>query len=118
MADTAQLVPNASRIEMPRPAIFALIAVALLAVTFLVTKGSEEGTAPIAAPTDTSPTTEPAGTGTTTTPAEETPKKQEPRGVTGPGLPAEVTRAIERREVVVLFFSDPAAADDQATRAA
>ena len=99
---------------MPRPAIFALIAVALLAVTFLVTSGSDEGTAPVA--------TEPAPVETTTaepTPTGEQPaeKEEKPRGVTGPGLPPEVSRALERRQVVVLFFSDPAAADDRATRA-
>src|SRR5687767_14634687 len=110
MAETARLVPIASRIEMPRPAIFALIAVALLAVTFLVTSGSEEGTAPIATPGATTepaddPATTPAGTD------EEPAAKKEPRGVTGPGIPREVSRAMERREVVVLFFSDPAAAD-------
>ena len=121
MAETAQLVPNASRLEMPKPAIFALIGVVLLAATFLITKGSEEGTAPIAVPG--SNAAEPGGgDDTTTTPTpggeEAPPKKEEPRGVTGPGLPREVSRAIERREVVVLFFSDPAAADDQATRSA
>jgi len=100
---------------MPRPAIFALIAVALLAVTFLVTTGSEEGTAPVDTPAATTPGEEPA-----TPPAdgEEPAPKEEPRGVTGPGLPPEVTRALERRQVVVLFFSDPAAADDRATRSA
>lgn len=119
MAETAPLVPNASRIEMPRPAIFALIAVALLAVTFLVTTGSEEGTAPVDTPAATTPGEEPAVT--TETPAgtgEEAPTKEEPRGVTGPGIPPEVARALERREVVVLFFSDPAAADDRATASA
>ena len=105
---------------MPRPAIIALIGVALLAATFLLTRGSDEGT-PIATP---GATTEPAGTETVSTPTTPTdepadnPPKDQPRGVTGPGLPTEVSRAIERREVVVLFFSDPAAADDQATRAA
>ena len=104
---------------MPRPAIFALIAVALLAVTFLVTTGSEEGTAPVDTPAATTPPEDPAPT--TTTPAgtdDEPAKKDEPEGVTGPGIPREVARAIERREVVVLFFSDPAAADDRATAAA
>lgn len=121
MAETAQTVPNASRLEMPRPAVIALIGVVLLAATFLVTRGSDEGTAPIATP---SGSAEPAGTETVTTPTSpadepaDNPVEKEPRGVTGPGLPREVTRAIERREVVVLFFSDPAAADDQATRAA
>ena len=105
---------------MPRPAIFALIGVALLAVTFLVTRGSEEGAAPVNVPAVTNPADGEPGT-TTTTPTQtgEAPaKKKEPHGVTGPGLPPEVARALERREVVVLFFSDPAAADDRATAAA
>ena len=102
---------------MPRPAIFALIAVALLAVTFLVTSGTEEGTPePVAAPAETTP--EPAeATDTTATPTTttETPAEKKPEGVTGPGIPAAVSRAIERKEVVVLFFGDPAGADDRAT---
>lgn len=109
---------------MPRPAILALIGVALLAATFLVTKGGEEGIVPVPGtaeqPADDGAAGQPADDGAPAAPAgeEEPAKKKEPRGVTGPGLPREVSRAIRRREVVVLFFSDPAAADDQATRAA
>jgi hypothetical protein len=117
MAETAQIVPTVSQIEMPRPAILALIGVALLAATFLVTQGAQDGTAPVATPTPATPG-DTVTTPTTADPAKAPAKPKKPKGVTGPGLPAPVASALERREVVVLFFSDPAAADDQATRAA
>lgn len=104
---------------MPRPAILALIGVALLAATFLLTRGSEEGTAPVTA----TPVADPATTDTVQTPEpgtdpQDAKPKPEPKGVTGPGIPGEVQRALERRQVVVLFFSEAAAADDRATRSA
>jgi hypothetical protein len=124
-------VPNASRIDLPRPAIIAAVGVLVLAVTFVLTHGKEVGTSssapaattpsttPSAAtttPTATSPTATSTTTTTTTTakPAQPGP----PPVQAGPGLPAAVARALNRHDVVVLFFYSPAAADDQATRLA
>jgi hypothetical protein len=114
-------MPNAPRIELPRPAMIAAIGALLLAATFLVTKGSEGGSLSSSPsnptttdPAQTTPTPTTTDTGTTTTPA--VPK--EPPVQAGQGLPSDIARALDRHDVVVLFFYEPAAADDQATRAA
>jgi hypothetical protein len=119
-----QTVPTASRIELPRPAIIAALGVLVLAITFLVTKpGDDSGSVasqPAAAsttatPTDTTATgTAATSTGTTTTPA----KPKQPAVAAGAGLPRDVARALNAHKIVVLFFYEPAASDDQATRAA
>jgi len=113
-------VPTASRIDLPRPAIIAAVGVLVLAITFLVTKpGDNSGSVatPTTAATSTAATTATTSTGTTTTAAKPvTPKK--PAVVAGPGLPHDVARALNSNKVVVLFFYEPAASDDQATRAA
>ena len=112
-------MPTASRIDLPRPAIIAAVGVLVLAITFLVTKpgdnsGSVATTRPATGPPCATATT---STGTTTTAAKPvTPKK--PAVVAGPGLPHDVARALNSNKVVVLFFYEPAASDDQATRAA
>ena len=120
-------MPSAPRIELPRPAIIAALGALVLAATFAVTKPGDTGgsiSAPAAAPTTTT-TTAPAstgttattGTGTTTTPAAPA-KPAQPQIAAGPGMPAGVARALNQGKVVVLFFYEPAAADDQATKAA
>jgi hypothetical protein len=117
-------VPTAQRIDLPRPALVALVGVIVLAATFLVTKaGDDSGSvaAPTTSPststtttgTDTTTTTG-TSTGTTTTPA----KPKQPELAAGAGLPSDVARALNAGKVVVLFFYEPAASDDQATRAA
>ena len=112
-------MPTASRIDLPRPAIIAAVGVLVLAITFLVTKPGDNSASvatPTAAATSTTATTA-TSTGTTTTAAKPvTPK--EPAVVAGPGLPRDVARALNSNKVVVLFFYEPAASDDQATRAA
>jgi hypothetical protein len=118
-----QTVPTASRIELPRPAIIAALGILVLAITFLVTKaGDDVGSvaAPASTPatsataTGTSSTTKTGTTSTAATPA----KPKEPAVVSGAGLPRDVARALNARKVVVLFFYDPGASDDQATKAA
>lgn len=110
-------MPIATRLDNPRPAIIALVAVLVLAVTFLVTKaGDDTGSvsAP-AVPADTTATqTDTGATTTTQKPAE----PKQPALEAGPGLPRDVARALNANRVVVLFFYEPAASDDQATRAA
>jgi hypothetical protein len=131
-------VPSAPRIELPRPAIIAALGVLVLAATFFITKaGDNAGT--VSAPSSSggaTTTTTPANsgtgasttatgttstgttsTGTTTTTAKPAAPKQPPVAA-GPGLPSDVARALNSGKVVVLFFYEPAAADDQATRAA
>jgi len=97
------------------------LGVLVLAVTFLVTKpgdnsGSVSSTTPPAGTTTTSAnnTSTTATTTTNATPA----KPKQPELTPGPGLPADVSRALNRGKVTVLFFYEPAASDDQATRAA
>jgi hypothetical protein len=93
--------------------------VLVLAITFLVTKpGSDSASVATPAPaaTSSSATTASTSTGTTSTAAPAKPK--EPALVAGPGLPRDVARALDSKKVVVLFFYEPAASDDQATRAA
>ena len=119
-------MPNAPRIELPRPAIIAAIGALILAVTFVVTSGKEAGTSTPApstssasstttATTTSSTSTTTTGTGTTTTkPSVPTQPKLTP----GQGLPRDVAAALNSNRVVVLFFYEPAAADDQATKAA
>ena len=113
-------MPTASRIDLPRPAIIAAVGVLVLAITFLVTKPGDNSASvatPTPAATSTTATTATTSTGTTTTAAKPvTPK--EPAVVAGPGLPRDVARALNSNKVVVLFFYEPAASDDQATRAA
>jgi hypothetical protein len=113
-------VPTASRIDLPRPAIIAAVGVLVLAITFLVTKPGDNSASvatPTPAATSSTATTATTSTGTTTTAAQPvTPK--EPAVVAGPGLPRDVARALNSNKVVVLFFYEPAASDDQATRAA
>jgi hypothetical protein len=96
--------------------------VLVLAITFLVTKaGNDVGS--VAAPAPATKTT-PSGTGTTSTSTDTTtapakaPKPKQPAVAAGAGLPSEVARALNAGKVVVLFFYEPAASDDQATRAA
>lgn len=113
-------MPTATRIDLPRPAIIAALGVLVLAVTFLVTKAGDNGSVstptPTVAQTSTATTssTTTTATGTATTPA----KPKQPTLTAGPGLPAPVARALNQNRVVVLFFYEPAASDDQATRAA
>ena len=112
-------MPTATRLDLPRPAIIAALGVIVLAVTFLVTKagdnsGSVSSPVPAATSTATSTTPTTTTTTTTTTPA----KPTQPPVTAGSGLPSNVARALNADEVVVLFFYDPAASDDQATRAA
>jgi hypothetical protein len=120
-------VPTASRIDLPRPAIIAALGVLVLAITFLVTKPGDDTGGSTAAPatstvettatgTDTTTGTSTTATGTETTPAKK--KNEQPPVQAGAGLPGDVARALNDGKVVVLFFYEPAASDDQATRAA
>jgi hypothetical protein len=114
-------LPTATRIELPRPAIIALLGVAILAITFLVTKpGNDAGS--VATPAPASTTTSSNGTTTTNTAttatAAKAAKPKQPAVASGAGLPRDVARALNTHKVVVLFFYEPAASDDQATRAA
>ena len=113
-------MPSAPRIELPRPAIIAALGVLVLAATFFVTKAGDNAGS-VSAPsssgstaTTTTPTSTGTGTTTTTTPA----KPKQPEVTAGAGLPSDVARALNANKVVVLFFYEPTAADDQATRAA
>jgi hypothetical protein len=101
-----------------------LLGVLVIAATFLVTKAGDDSgsvaapttsasTSTTATGTDTTTTTG-TSTGTTTTPA----KPKQPELAAGAGLPSDVARALNAGKVVVLFFYEPAASDDQATRAA
>ena len=119
-------MPNTPRIELPRPAIIALIGVALLALTFVITKAGDSATTSTPSvdtggadtTTSTSPSdTTPTDTSTTATTATETTPAQ-PKVVASAGLPRAVAQALDANKVVVLFFYEPAGADDQATRAA
>jgi hypothetical protein len=114
-------LPTASRIDLPRPAIIALLGVAILAITFLVTKPGDNsgdvGAPAAAAPTTASTAAKTSRTATTTAAAKPAKPKQ-PAVVPGAGLPRDVARALNARKIVVLFFYEPAASDDQATRAA
>jgi hypothetical protein len=89
----------------------------ILAATFLVTKaGDTAGT--ISGPSSSNPA---ATTETTTTPTTTTPKVVKPKQPVveaGAGLPRPVASALNAGKIVVLFFYEPAASDDQATRAA
>jgi hypothetical protein len=123
-------LPTATRTDLPRPAIIAALGVIVLAITFLVTKaGDDVGSVAVPTPsvkttsgttattaTGTDTTTSSTGTGTTTAPTPAKPKQ--PPVVAGPGMPSDVARALNAHRVVVLFFYEPAASDDQATRAA
>lgn len=109
-------MPNAPRIELPRPALIAAVGLLLLAATFLLTKaGDDAGSISVPSSSGTpADTTTTATTGTTTKPA----KPKQPALEAGAGLPAPVARALNTGKVVILFFYEPAASDDQATRAA
>lgn len=116
-------MPNSPRIELPRPAIIAALGALLLVLTFVVTKGSETGSGSGAnnPAADTSTTTTPSGSSTSTGTTAPTTKKaapEQPKVTASPGLPSDVARALDAGKVVVLFFYEPAGADDQATRAA
>jgi thioredoxin-like negative regulator of GroEL len=100
------------------------LGVLVLAVTFFVTKAGDNASVSTPAPatTTTSSTTgttetNTGTTATTTTTAKPTKPKQ-PTVTAGQGLPNDVARALNSDKVVVLFFYEPAASDDQATRAA
>ena len=116
-------MPNAPRIELPRPAIIAAIGALILAVTFVVTSGKEAGTStPAPSTSSASSTTSTSSTSTTTTGTGTTTTKPsvptQPKLTPGQGLPRDVAAALNSNRVVVLFFYEPAAADDQATKAA
>jgi hypothetical protein len=100
------------------------LGVVVLAVTFLVTKAGDNTSVSTSAPataTTTSGTTatNTSTTATTTTTTTAKPAKpKQPTVAAGQGLPSDVARALNSDRVVVLFFYEPAASDDQATRAA
>ena len=118
-------MPTATRIAPPRPAIIAALGVLVLAVTFLVTKAGDKTTVSNPAPATTTATATTTGktetntgtTATTTTTAKPV-KPTQPAVTAGQGLPDDVARALNSEKVVVLFFYEPAASDDQATLAA
>jgi hypothetical protein len=97
------------------------LGVLVLAITFLVTKAGDDAgsvAAPVTpAATNTSATGTTTSTGTTTT-TKKPAKPKQPAVAAGAGLPSDVARALNANKVVVLFFYEPAASDDQATRAA
>ncbi len=120
-------MPTATRIEPPRAAIIALLGVIVLAATFLLTKPGDDAdsvatpTPPAQTTTDTTPSGTDTSTTATTTDTTTTPTPAKPKQPTleaGPGLPRDVASALNSGKVVVLFFYEPAASDDQATRAA
>jgi hypothetical protein len=106
------------------------LGILVLAITFLVTKaGDDNGSAAAPTPTvttsttatgtdTTTSTTTGTGTGTGTTTKATPAKPKQPELAAGSGLPSDVARALNSKKVVVLFFYEPAASDDQATRAA
>jgi hypothetical protein len=111
-------VPSAPRIELPRPAIIAALGALILAVTFVVTKAGDSAST-VSAPSSNAPASTDTGTKTTPTATTAAPAKpKEPALEAGSGLPAPVASALNQHKVVVLFFYEPAASDDQATRAA
>ena len=93
-----------------------------MAITFFVTKAADN-TASVAAPAPSapaktkSPATKTTMTGTATA-AKKAAQPKEPAVAPGPGLPSDVARALNTQKVVVLFFYEPAASDDQATKTA
>jgi hypothetical protein len=116
-------MPSTPRIELPRPAIIALIGALILAATFAITKagGTADSVSAPPAPaagTNAQGSSQSTGTTTTTAKAAKAAKPKQPAVVPGAGLPSDVARAMNAGKVVVLFFYDPAAADDQATRSA
>ena len=117
-------MPTATRIDLPRPAIIAALGVLVLAITFLVTKAGDDTGGSVVTPAPSTATHQTTATGTSTTTstgastAAKPAKNQPPAVKSGPGLPSDVARALNRDKVVVLFFYEPAASDDQATRAA
>jgi hypothetical protein len=111
-------VPSAPRIELPRPAIIAALGALILAVTFAVTKAGDSAST-VSAPSSSAPAATDTGTKTTPTATTAAPAKpKEPALKAGSGLPAPVAKALNEHKVVVLFFYEPAASDDQATRGA
>ena len=86
---------------------------AILAITFVLTRGGSSGGSPEPASTPTPTPSQPASKPAPT-------PRARPRAVPAPvlGVPLPVRRALARRDVVVLFFFRPGVADDDATRAA
>jgi hypothetical protein len=99
---------------MPRPALIAALGALVLAVTFVVTQGKTLSTSTSGSAASSPATTTTRTTVTTAKPA----KPAQPAIKPGPGLPAPIAQALDSGQVVVLFFYEPAGADDQATRAA
>ena len=118
-------MPTATRIAPPRPALIAVLGVLVLAVTFFLTKAGDN-TSPSPTPVTTTTTatatgktaTTNTGTTATTTTTAKPAKPAQPTVTAGQGLPDNVARALNSDKVVVLFFYEPAASDDQATLAA
>jgi hypothetical protein len=117
-------LPTAPRIDLPRPALIAALGVFVLLATFLVTKaGDSVGTAAAPAPAPAKTAAAPKKTTTATAHAKpakpaKPDKPAQPAVAAGAGLPRDVAHALNSEKVVVLFFYEPAAADDQATRTA
>ena len=96
---------------LPRPALLALLGLALVAAAFLALRASAGGgEAPPPASTSKAP------------PAPARPQSAAPaspaasRGASATGLPRRVARALARRRPIVLFLSQAGGADDAATR--
>jgi hypothetical protein len=112
-------------LSLPRPILLALVGLVAISAAFVATRGKKEETpAPSSASSATLATpskfakpkrhapAKKAATGTDT-PAKAT-KTVDAAAVTG--LPGRVAEALGKRNVVVLFFSQPGPADDTATR--
>jgi hypothetical protein len=95
------------------------LGVLVLAATFLVTKaGDNGGSISTSTPPAQTSTTNGTNTSTTATTPAKPAKPKQPTVAASAGLPGDVARALNSGKVVVLFFYEPAASDDQATRAA
>jgi hypothetical protein len=122
-------LPTAPQINLPRPALIAAVGLLVLAITFFVTKAADNSGS-VAAPAPSAPAkTKSTATKTTATAKSATAKSaaakpaksaqpKQPGVAPGPGLPSNVARALNAQKVVVLFFYNPAASDDQATKTA
>jgi hypothetical protein len=129
-------LPTVPRIDLPRPALIAAVGLLVLAITFFVTKPGDN-TGSVATPARSAPAKTKSAEAKTTAAAAKTKsaaakttksatasaaakptRPAEPAVAPGPGLPTGVARALNAQKVVVLFFYEPAAADDQATKRA
>jgi hypothetical protein len=104
---------------LPRPALFGIVGVVLVAGLFFMTHKSSTTTSSPAtpAPATSSPATTPGSSAQTGQPSNGAPADRPTTGPAGKGLPLRVKRALDAHKVVAILFWNRHGVDDRSVKA-